>query len=239
MNPDEYHHAVAGGDAAALQEYLNFVRMQMQFQQRAYGPPAGAAFGMPAGPPMAYGPPMPYGGHPAGYGGPHGAYGGGPMGFAPPPIPDYHDFGGEPQPRREPKPHADERWQAVCAKGRKPTRFMGARSEDGGVRPVEAPAAFHAGAVAPYWVFAARAEAPSPDVETYMERLHAALSGRFVVMQRPDATPRETLKATKGVPHQGVGYTWRWWTADGSRVYVPGLLPRCRRLRVAVPWLRR
>lgn len=69
----------------------------------------------------------------------------------------------------------------------------------------------HAGALAPKFVFDAKAE-PEPasdDRGVYLKRLICVLCQRFVVLSRPQE-PR-SLDESGGVPETGAQYAWRYW----------------------------
>ena len=59
-----------------------------------------------------------------------------------------------------------------------------------------------------------------------MKRLICAVTGRFVVIQRPDAGKDETLTSTNGRPFQGVKYKYRYWDNHGN-VY-DTVIAKCR-----------
>lgn len=76
----------------------------------------------------------------------------------------------------------------------------------------------HEGALAERWVFETKAT-PIPKADEthqfYCTRLHAALSGRFVVIP----LPRDQVATWDGKPHSSQKCYFRFWNEDGSRVW--------------------
>ena len=53
------------------------------------------------------------------------------------------------------------------------------------------------------------------NLESYQRRLICAVTGRFVLIERADASKSETLVASAGRPRPGVRYRWRYWDNAG------------------------
>lgn len=81
----------------------------------------------------------------------------------------------------------------------------------------------HRGALAPSWVFETspankeeEEEEGKDTLESYQRRLIAAVTGRFVLIERSDAHGSETLVSSCGRPQPGVRYRWRYWDNAGN-----------------------
>lgn len=78
----------------------------------------------------------------------------------------------------------------------------------------------HRGALAPRFVFETPAtnmdEKTKKSLESYLRLLICAVSGRFVIIERVGASDYEKLTSTKGRPHSGVKYRWRYWDNEGN-----------------------
>ena len=118
--------------------------------------------------------------------------------------------------RWKPAPAREELFFCAFENYDKSTDYWG---ENATMKAVPAPAGMHRGALAPKWVFETEAtpfeEGAEKSLDAYMKRLICVVTGRFVVIERPDAYDSEKLESTNGKPMQGAKYRYRYWDNNG------------------------
>lgn len=140
-------------------------------------------------------------------------------------------------PKKAPKPETDAAWTALCRDPQwqykklpvgdqpilyysepiwRPDDYWGEKCR---IKAVPVPDGMHDGALAATWVFETMPSDLSrgeDNMDSYMKRLICAVTGRFVLIERPDANDGETLVSTSGKPKPGVRYRWRFWDNTGK-----------------------
>jgi hypothetical protein len=145
-----------------------------------------------------------------------------------------------------PDPSKNDAWSGLCADDRwkhkpaskeelyycevgetDPFDYWGENSK---IKAVPSPEGMHRGALAPKWVFETtptKVDKQSENsLETYMQRLICAITGRFVVIERNGAMDNESLNSSNGQPQVAVKYRWRYWDNEGNVYDVHG--EKCR-----------
>jgi len=132
-----------------------------------------------------------------------------------------------------PDPAENEMWNSLCANDRwkympvdEKELYFGVREGLGEdqIRAIRAEEYMHPGSFAPKWVFqktpVTMDENSKNSLQTYMQRLICAISGRFVVMEAggsirfSDGKP-QTAERSRW-PQTAKRYRWRHWDNDGN-----------------------